>query len=170
MNTMSKAAAKTAGLAHRAAKSLEGYPGIFHHLAAEHAEVSSLLGRVTGADHNTRERLFPEIRRQLLAHAHGEENEFYPELRRFPALTDTVETCLREHREIDAMLHELDHSEKSTAAWGNLFNRMLNAIETHVNREEQELFPKAKDLLTRERAEAMEARYESAQKSAPDRA
>jgi hemerythrin-like domain-containing protein len=37
---------------------------------------------------------------------------------------------------------------------------MMAAVETHVEREEKELFPKAKDLLDRQVAKDMEKRYE----------
>jgi hemerythrin superfamily protein len=153
---------KAAGAAKGAAKALAGYPGIFHHLAGEHAEVSTLMKRVANASSGSsdREELFAEIRKNLLAHARGEEQEFYPELRKFPEIEPLVSECLREHKRIEEYLDQLHGADKSSDAWQRRFEDMMAAVETHVEREEKELFPKARDLLDRQVAKDMEKRYE----------
>ena len=162
MATGSKMGGKAAGMAKSAAKALAGYPGIFHHLAGEHAEVATLMKRVagSGSDSSAREEVFAEIRKNLLAHAKGEEQEFYPELRKFPEIEPLVTECLREHKRIEEYIDQLHGADKSSDAWMNRFEEMMKAVETHVKREEKELFPKAKDLLDRQVAKDMESRYE----------
>src|SRR5262245_32089706 len=97
-----KAAAKVAGKLKGAAKALAGYPKIFHHLAAEHAELAILMQRVSSSadDSSVCEEIFPEICANLLAHAHAEEKEFYPALRRFSELQDLISNCLEDHKRI----------------------------------------------------------------------
>lgn len=165
MATGSKAASKAAGTAKGIAKALEGYPGIFHHLAGEHAEVSALMKRVASSseDSSVREELFPEIRKNLLAHAHAEEEEFYSALRNYPEVEPIVSRCLDEHHKVEEYLGELESGNKATKTWGELFGRMMRAVETHVEREEKELFPKARELLTEDRAREMEERYQNAE-------
>jgi hemerythrin superfamily protein len=154
-------ASKTAGAGRSAAKALAGYPGIFHHLAGEHAEVSTRMKRVAGTmEIQVRQELFPDIRRQLLAHARGEERVFYPVLRELPELQGLVAQCLDDHAELEQYLNRLDVKDKSTKHWGDLFEEMVRAVEAHVAREEQELFPRARDVLTGQQAKEMEARYQ----------
>lgn len=161
MASGSKFTSKAAGAGKGAMKALEGYPGIFHHLAGEHAEVSMMMKRVAGTTETSeRDKLFPEIRRNLLAHARGEEEEFYPPLQEFAELDGLVSQCLDEHQEVEAYLDRLDVKDKSGKDWGDLFEQMMKAVEEHVEREENMLFPKANDLLESQPAKDMEERYE----------
>ncbi len=157
-----KAAAKTAGAVKGATKALAGYSSIFHHLAGEHAEVSTMMQRIASSSENStaREEVFAEMRAALLAHAHGEEKEFYPILRRFPELQNQVSQCLQEHKEIEAYLEQLADGRKDTTTWLQLFERMKRAVEAHVNREENQLFPKANELVGSDQAQQMYERYE----------
>lgn len=165
MATGSKAAAKAAAKAKSAAKALAGYPGIFHHLAGEHAEVNVIMKRIeaSSASGNTRAELFQELRRNLLAHAHGEEETFYPPLRRFLELEPLVSQSLEQHTAIERLLGELDRADKSTQRWLDQFRQLMEQVKQHVHLEESELFPQAKDLLGREEARDMEHRYEQAE-------
>lgn len=159
----SKMGSKAAGAAKGAAKALAGYPGIFHHLAGEHAEVATLMQRVSAssADSDERPELFAEIRKNLLAHAKGEEQEFYPQLRKHAEIEPLVGECLREHTRIEEYLDQLNTADKTSNAWTQRFEEMMQAVEAHVDREENQLFPKAKDLLDKQVAKDMESRYET---------
>lgn len=161
MASGSKFTSQVAGAGKGAVKALEGYAGIFHHLAGEHAEVATLMKKVAGTmDVQEREKLFPEIRRNLLAHAQGEEEEFYPILREYPELQASVERCLAEHKQVEQLLEQLNVGDKSTKEWGTLFEQLKSAVEGHVEHEENELFPTANDLVESKRAKDMEERYE----------
>lgn len=155
-----KAAATATGAAKGALKALEGYPGIFHHLAREHGEVAAMMKRISQSDGSTRDEVFPELRRNLLAHAHAEEQEFYSQLRNYAELEELVAQCIAEHKDVESQLDRLDTMDKHSDTWTELFERMQQAVEAHVDREEQELFPKARDLMTREEANEMFESYE----------
>lgn len=161
MASGTKMTSDVAGKAKGAAKALQGYSGIFHHLAGEHAEVSTMMKRVAGTmDTGEREKLFPEIRRSLLAHAKGEEEEFYPVLREIPELQSHVDQSLDEHRQIERLLEQLNGEDKAARQWGDTFEQLVSAVEKHVEHEENEMFPKANDALESQRAKDMESRYE----------
>ena len=164
MASGSKVTSKVAGKAKGAAKALQGYSGIFHHLAGEHAEVSTMMKQVAGTmDAQERQKLFPEIRRSLLAHAKGEEQEFYPVLREIRGLQSHVERSLEEHREIESLLERLNQGDKSTKDWTDSFERLMSSVEQHVKHEEQEIFPRANEAIESKRAKEMERRYETAE-------
>lgn len=162
MASFTKAAAKVAGKAKGAAKAIAGYPKIFHHLAAEHAEVTTLMTRVAGSDSpELRDQLFPDIYKNLLAHAHAEEKELYPVLSRFPELKSMVSQCLEEHQTIEGYLEELQARSTADASWPSLFERLVSAVQQHVEREENQLFPEASELMSREQGDGMYQSYES---------
>ena len=166
MANVTKAASHVAGKAKEAVKMASGYPGIFHHLMGEHTEVSTLMHRVMDSSPKIREELFPDIRRRLLAHAKGEEQEFYPKLKQFPELAAMIDRSFREHDEIEAYLEELNSLSKSDPAWNSQFEALVQAVEAHVDLEEHELFPLAKDLIDKDAAEKMLQRYEKVEEAA----
>ena len=82
-----QAASKVMGAAKKAKGTLEGLTGVFKTLMEEHGEVSALLLRVKASDDpETRTRLWPTIRRELLAHEKGELAIVYPMYAQYPAI------------------------------------------------------------------------------------
>lgn len=162
MAKASKMAAKAMGKAKGAAKALSGYPGIFHHIAGEHGEVSAMMKRVAGSSEGSkvREELFPEIRKNLLAHTQAEEKEFYGPLRRFPETKEFIAQAMDEHRKVQEYLEKLESGNKATKTWLQTFERMMRAVERHVEMEEHEMFPAANEVLSGEQAREMEDRFQ----------
>ena len=160
MANVAKTSAEIVGKTKGAAKMLSGYPGIFHHLAAEHAEAATLMARVKDASPDVREELFPEIRKSLLAHASAEEEEFYPKLDSYTDLKGLVAICREQHEVIKGYIDELHTMERASDVWYAEFEDLMHAVEVHVRLEEDELFPKAKELMHKEQAEEMLKRYE----------
>ena len=165
MAKMSRTAAKVSGAAKALGKALSGYPAIFRHLAGEHAEVATLMKRVSASSQDTeiREELFPEIRKSLLAHAKAEEKEFYEVLRSLPQTASLIPQAIEEHRKIEQHLEQLRRDDCATDAWLDAFREFERAVEAHVKREENELFPAAKGAIDADRAKEIEQRYEAAE-------
>ena len=77
------------GAAKKAKGTLEGLTGVFKTLMEEHGEVSALLLRVKASDDpKTRARLWPTLRRELLAHEKGERSVVYPMYAQYPAIAE----------------------------------------------------------------------------------
>ncbi len=112
-------------------------------------------------DSSACEELFPEIRKNLLAHAHAEEKEFYPVLRGFSELRTLVSQCMGEHKRIEGYLEELEAGNMATNTWIALFERLMNAVTKRVEREENDLFPKASKMLSSEQSKEMYDPYEN---------
>jgi hemerythrin superfamily protein len=166
MENLTKGTAKIAGAAKAIGKALSGYPAIFRHLSGEHGEVATLIKRVAGSsdDPQIRAELFPEIRRSLLAHAKAEEKEFYEPLREFSQTSPLITQAIEEHRRIERFLDELQRTKSGPdASWLATFQNFMRAVEAHVQHEEEQLFPIAKDLLTSEQAAQIDKRYEAAE-------
>lgn len=157
-------ASKTAGLVKGANKAMEGYPGIFHHLAGEHEEVAALMQSAAVADTKEREELYPVIHKSLLAHAHAEEECFYPQLLRFPKIHDLAAHCMAEHARIEELLRVLNSTDKATQNWKEIFDELRRVVQHHVEQEENELFPQAMELLDEGEAEEMNHQFKKVEK------
>src|SRR5258706_7593309 len=171
MANISRAAAKLTGVARAAAKALSGYPAIFRHLAGEHGEVATLMKRVasTRDDVETRKELFPEIRMSLLAHGKAEQKEFYEPLRQHAATAGMIPQAIEDHRKIEAYLERLSAESCASDTWLATFQDLMNAVEAHVEREEGELFPAAKEALTPREADDIRHRYEATEEQEKSR-
>src|SRR5262249_13766192 len=117
----------------------------------------------SGQDPEIRTELFPEIRRNLLAHAKAEEKEFYEPLRGFPRTAPMIPQAVEEHRRIEQYLEQLHRESSSTDAWLETFRAFASGVDAHVQREENEIFPAAKDAFDSDRAKQIEQRYEAAE-------
>lgn len=156
----SKVAGKAAGKVKAAGAAMKGEHGIFRKLKEEHAEVSAMMKRVAATtDPDTRRELFPEIRKEILSHAKGEEREFYPVFRQFEETSDLIEESIEDHSAIEQMLDRLRTMDVDSEDWGDLFEEMMTEVQDHVDQEENELFPLAEKLIDRENAEQIEGRY-----------
>jgi hemerythrin superfamily protein len=164
-------AAKVRGKVREATSLLTGYPGIFRHLAGEHTEIAALMRRLpsSSATSHVREELFSELYVSLLAHATAEEKEFYPRLRGHAAIGPLVAKALEDHQKIKDHLQQLVGVNKTTKTWLTLFQRLMRSVEAHVDREENELFPAARDVLTAQQAREVEERYREAEERAKER-
>lgn len=142
------------GAAKQAKTALKGQTGIFDTLAKEHGLVSSLMNQVREGDVETRRQLFPKIRAELISHAHAEEEEFYSVLLGYEETREIALHSMDEHEEIERLVDEIDSVEVESEAWMRAFEQMRERVEQHVQEEENELFPLARDAL--ERAELAE--------------
>lgn len=137
---------------------------LFRRLADEHAAAAGLMEQVAGSmELPTREDLYPQIRRHLLVHARAEEQAFYPHLAARPGLRELVERSLEEHAEVERFLKRLDVKDRSTKQWRDLFVEMVQAVQAHVAREEQELFPLARRLLDTAELRRIQEEYDRAE-------
>lgn len=170
MAFLAKATAKASGAVTGARKALAGYSGIFPHLSAEHAEVDALMHRVASShDSNLRLELFLEICGSLRAHMQSEEEAFYPRLRALSPLPEVVAACEEEHRRVKEYLAQLEMMPSDEVGWIELFERLKDSVEAHVDREENDLFPKANALLSAQEATEILNRYEQVEKVAKAR-
>lgn len=156
-----KAAGKVAGMAKQAAAKLSGQHGILNTLQKEHGEVSTLMQRVAATKAqddgiSDREELFEKIAIELLSHAKAEEQEFYTVMERHPETSARAKSSNLEHRDIERRIHELDSIRYADAEWMPKFEELMNIVMEHVDQEENEFFPLAMDVLSKEDLKRMD--------------
>jgi hemerythrin-like domain-containing protein len=159
-NIIEEMASKTMAATKEVKARLKGMHGIFAQLMKEHGEVAALLKRVEmTSDPEVRGELFPQIRENLLAHEEGELAELYPVLRQHSetrAMAIEHDTEAAQLRDVIQALHTMAYDAPS---WGETFKQLVSLVQHHVDEEESQYFPKANDVLGKERSEQLEATY-----------
>jgi hemerythrin superfamily protein len=163
-NRLDEVIAKTKAAAKGVKVRVEGLVGIFALLAKQHTEAGSLLDAVKN-DKNKRAELWPKVRTALLTHERAEMRVLYPELRMHDDLRALANSHDAEAAELERMIHDLDSVEIAGDTWGNLFERLADTVARHAREEETEIFPKAQHALGKDRAKALEPKYEQTQKA-----
>jgi hemerythrin superfamily protein len=136
-------------------------------LKADHKKVAGIMEKIDSTTERgvkTREELFTQLKSELDAHAHIEEKIFYPVLEKADETHDITLEALEEHRLVKQLLSELDKMDKSEEQWTARFTVLKENVEHHVEEEEDEMFPKARKVLSEEQAEILGTRMEDAKK------
>lgn len=151
--------AKGAGKLKKAGAVIMGDRGIFKQLKEEHGQVSALMMQVKAGDEDTRAELFPTLRHELLAHSKAEEKEFYALLEQQSKTRDQIARSREEHQEVEQLLDQLSAMDVEDPEWVELFDELVTAVQEHVDREEDEIFAAAQEIIDDERAREIEERF-----------
>jgi hemerythrin-like domain-containing protein len=112
----------------------------------------------------TREELFTRVRRELEVHEAIEEEIFYPALKEHPKAKDLVLEAYEEHNVVDMVMAEIQDTPYDDETWGAKLTVMKENIEHHIEEEEGEMFPQAREVFERselqELGDRMQARKE----------
>jgi len=127
-------------------------------------------------DHREVEQLFSEFERsgdrsialkicdELELHTAAEEAEVYPVLAEEAREEDAVDEAEEEHEEARELIEQIraasDDDELKT-----LVGRLKDAVEHHVDEEEADILPRAREELPAEELEDLGARFEAAKES-----
>ena len=160
MRTLTELASKAVGAAKATGAALSGYRGIFRTLKREHGELSVLIMRVaTDRDGSARATLFPIIAHELLAHARAEDLELYSFLADHESTRGMILELQADHERIERLLGELSTLPIHSSGWILRFRELQAAVEEHVDQEENQVFPRARHMLSPELAEEIDQRY-----------
>jgi len=124
-------------------------PELFRILKKEHREVDAMLTQLAGDDVATRERVYPRLKSNLLAHAKSEEKTFYPALQKAGEKED-AKHAKREHKEIEEALMKVDGLDYDDDGWVEAVEELTACVQHHVEEEEHEIFDTAREALDEE--------------------
>jgi hemerythrin superfamily protein len=165
-NPIEQIATKAMGTVKAVAAGFKGLRGVFLHLAEEHGEVAALMKRVSKTtDAQVRREHFPHIRAELLSHEKGELAEVYAVLANYEQLRSVVLEHNAEAHALEKAIADVDAQDFASEEWGASFNRLFEMVQTHVETEENDFFPKAQQLIDEDESKQILTRYESAKKS-----
>jgi hypothetical protein len=160
-----KAAGKAAGVGARA----RGLTGVFYRLAEQHQEAAMLLARAEAATEPAKRKdIWRTLRKELLAHEKGELLVVYPALDE-SAGNDIVHRHNEEARLLEATIKEVDAAGYDAPQWPDLLQRLTTLVKQHVDEEENEFFPRALEILGKDKADELEARFMAAREREMER-
>jgi len=122
---------------------------VFELLEADHEKVKSLFAKLADTTDGgaRRQSLFKELATELALHTKAEETLVYPRLKELDELRDMVEEGIAEHQQAEQLLAELADMSKDDRQWLAKCKELQQAVEHHVQEEEDEIFPEARELI-----------------------
>ena len=131
-------------------------------LMQHHKTLKKLFKQAKNArDVKKQRRIFAQIDTELSIHDHIEETVFYPEMEQYEELKEMVEEAMEEHEEIKTLLIEMAPLAGSME-FDSPLQELVEIVETHIEEEETELFPKIRELWDETTLEQLGDRLESA--------
>jgi len=119
------------------------YEKLYGMLTHDHEEVKGLFEETISKNDTSK---FPEIKKELEVHMMGEEKFYYPKAKKVDK--ELVEHGIEEHEEAKQLLKELDKMDTGSSKWMSKFKELKEAVEHHVEEEEEKLFPETKESLS----------------------
>ena len=119
-------------------------------LKQDHDEVKKILGKLEDTTERavkTRTELFGTFRTKMQAHEAIEEEIFYPALKQHAETKDITLEGYEEHHVVDLVMDELEGVPVDEETWAAKFTVMKENIEHHIEEEEGEMFPKAREVI-----------------------
>ncbi|ESQ92043.1 hypothetical protein ABAC460_03845 [Asticcacaulis sp. AC460] len=133
---------------------------IFAYIKRDHRKVAGMMDDVMSIRLPAiRQNIFHKIRSELIAHSKAEEQTFYVAVE--AAASESVRLQMAhsvdEHQDIADCLTVLDNTPISSEFWIEKFGELKQAVTHHVHEEENDVFPKARVLLTPAQARQLAA-------------
>lgn len=132
-------------------------------LKNDHAEVSALFAQTEATDEQNaaaRQQLYQQFKQALDIHAHIEETILYPVLKAANETRDITIEAYEEHQEVKDLLAQLADTPADSEDWTDTFAELKDAVEHHVDEEENEMFVQARDVLSPQQIDELGTRME----------
>jgi hemerythrin-like domain-containing protein len=136
---------------------------IFEALRVSHQTQRELSARLLASDAGSPEmqRIFLELKRELLAHETAEERCFYVPLFEHDATVDAARHAISEHHQMDEMVESLEKMKPDSAQWRDCAGKLCDKIEHHLDEEEHKFFQEAGKVLTEAQKTTLAKQYEA---------
>ena len=136
-------------------------PTIYEKLKSDHDKHRDLLAKLaeTAGDSEERRTLWKTFYYDVGAHAAAEEEAFYSPLMAESDGQAEGRHSVAEHKELDDMLQELNEMDMSSPGWLTRFKTMKDRYEHHIEEEEDDIFPVAKDVIGADKSGKIAAEF-----------
>jgi len=123
----------------------------FQLLQQDHDKVKALFADYRNAEGGPAKHPFLDlIKAEVLLHARIEEQAVYPVLRRYQELQPLIEESEQEHQKVEHMLQIMSDETSAGGAFDSQMIDLEKNIEHHVQEEEGQVFPRARQALSQE--------------------
>lgn len=124
-------------------------PDIYSYIKKDHRHVSNLMEKLLAARSVSRRKtLFDQICIELSLHAETEEATFYRTLEKKQAALEKMKHAHDDHDEMREYMDKLSVITMESEKWIETFNQFKHSVEHHVKEEEEEIFKKARAVLS----------------------
>ncbi|WP_075997907.1 hemerythrin domain-containing protein [Salaquimonas pukyongi] len=125
-------------------------PTIYEAIRKDHDHHRTLLETLadTQGDSAKRSEAWDEFYYDVKSHAAAEEEAFYSKLMEKAHGQDDARHSVHEHQQIDDIMEELNEMDMSSPGWLTRFKTLKHEYEHHMEEEENDIFSKARDVLT----------------------
>ena|ERR1051326_3856386 len=130
-------------------------------LSKDHQRIQELFEKYRRSPHipqNGMRAAVEDIRRELALHLTIENEVFYAEVRNSSASKNTMElvdALIEEHQGIEKLLQEINYNNGNEKQVETKLSRLIELVEAHIKKEEDELFPEAQAVLSKQRLEEL---------------
>ena len=135
----------------------------FQLLKEDHKKVSGIFQQLeptTERALKTREELFGKLKQELDIHAQIQETIFYPAIKEAHETREITLEGFEEHHVVKMLLKELEAMPVDTEEWAAKLKVLQENVEHHVEEEEEEMFQKARQVLSEEEINTLGAQME----------
>jgi hemerythrin superfamily protein len=140
-------------------------------LTTDHREAEELIEQiVAGGEPEPLRELADSLISELVRHSVAEEMYVYPAMREhLPNGDEAVEHDTSEHKELEALMKELEGADPSSTEFRQTVQEISAALRDHVKDEEQEQFPALRRHVPESMLVELKGKVETAKKIAPTR-
>ncbi len=139
---------------------------IYERIKQDHDAVRELCAQVedtTNRAEKKREQLFRQISLEIWAHHKVEEATFYEAFKKKGETGDAFE-AQNEHHMLNNMMDELATMPVDSEQWQKKFGAMKELLDHHLDEEEEDFFPKAKKIFSKEEAQSLGKMFDGRKK------
>ena len=144
---------------------------IFDRLIQDHDKHRDLIARIgeTQGDSEDRRTLFEAFKVDANAHAATEEETLYATIMTMTDTRQDAQHSVKEHADLGMLFVELDEMDMSSTGWLTRFKTLAHDYLHHIDEEEKEKFPKAKQAIRAEKAVELRAEFNARKPEEVDR-
>lgn len=136
---------------------------IYSLLEKDHKKVKELFKKLENTSQRAfkqRELLFTELKMDLEIHSRLEEHLFYSALKNKRETHLRILESLEEHRIADELLADLESMDKGTDMWTAKLKVLCDNVAHHIEEEENQVFPQARKVLSKDEAKHIGEAFE----------
>ncbi len=130
---------------------------IYQRLRDDHQRQKDLAAQIvdTVGDSDERRRLWDQLKAEAESHANAEEQTFYAALFEDPDTQEQARHSVSEHEDASKLIEELDELDMSSSGWLQKFDTLKHELEHHIEEEQHDVFPMAREVLSDDQAVQM---------------
>jgi hemerythrin superfamily protein len=134
---------------------------IFELIKIDHRKVEEIFSAIESTKSSkTLNKYFNQLYQELNLHAQVEELTFYPTIRNHEGTEELLEEAEEEHTEVKVMLEQMQSMDSSEEEFKEKLSQLKEAVQHHVQEEENEVFPKVRQMMSTEELKQLASEFQ----------